>query len=98
MSRDEHPTRERGRAPSALASIGTLVLAVLVPKCPLCVAAALSALGVGATAASALAPAVRPLVFVVAATAVVGLAIAEGRRLARKRRHTETGTHSCCAP
>jgi hypothetical protein len=38
------------RLARALASFATLVGAALIPKCPLCVAAALSVLGLGAVA------------------------------------------------
>ena len=67
------------RVASASASIGAVVVAALIPKCPLCVAAALSAIGVGAS----LAPIVRPVGLVVAAVALAAAARVEWRR--RKR-------------
>ena len=77
------------------ASLGTIVAAALVPKCPLCVAAMLSALGVGSAAAGAIAPAVRPVVFTLAALAVALLARLEWRRLRRARRPAMT-VATCC--
>ena len=77
------------------ASLGTIVVAALVPKCPLCVAAMLSALGVGSAAAGAIAPAVRPFVFTLAALAVVLLARLEWRRL-RGARKPKLTIAPCC--
>ncbi len=77
------------------ASLGTIALAALVPKCPLCVAAMLSALGMGSAAAFAIAPAVRPVVFTLAALAVALLARLEWRRL-RKARKPTLNPATCC--
>jgi hypothetical protein len=74
------------RAASASASVGTIVLAALIPKCPLCVAAALSALGVGATVGSAVAPFLRPVGLALAVFALVVFGRSEWRRRARLRR------------
>jgi hypothetical protein len=82
-------SRERVGAAKGLpraSSLGTLLAAAFVPKCPLCVAAMLSALGVGTASASVLAPVVRPAVFTLAAAALVVLAWTEWRRLRAKRR------------
>jgi hypothetical protein len=75
------------RMGSASASIGAIVVAALTPKCPLCVGAALSALGVGATLGSWLAPIVRPMAIALAAVALVVFGWSEWRR--RKQRPGE---------
>jgi hypothetical protein len=71
------------RAAGGATSLGTLVVAALVPKCPLCVAALLSSVGVGATVAAQLAPVVRPLGFTLAIAALVAAAVVEWRRHCR---------------
>jgi hypothetical protein len=68
------------RGGSASASLGAIVLAVLVPKCPLCVAAMLSAVGIGAAAAHHLATMVRAAAFIVAAAVVIAALWLEWRR------------------
>lgn len=72
------------RVARASASIGAIVVAVLIPKCPLCIAAWLSAIGVGATLGLTLAPVVRPSVIALAVLALVVVARGEWRR--RRRR------------
>jgi len=72
------------RVASASTSIGAIVVAALIPKCPLCIAAALSAIGVGATLASSLAPIVRPIGIGLAVVALIVLGSGEWRR--RKQR------------
>jgi hypothetical protein len=69
-----------GRARSAATSIGAFTLAALVPKCPLCVAAMLSAAGVGAAAAHSLAPFLRTGAFAIAFLAIVACVWIEWRR------------------
>jgi hypothetical protein len=76
------------RAASASASLGALLVAALIPKCPLCVAAALSALGLGATLGSALAPLLRPVGFGLAVVALVVFGRAEWRRRTRRAEAT----------
>jgi hypothetical protein len=61
-------------------SLAAIVGTALVPKCPLCVAAALSALGLGAAIAQRIAPFVRTLGFAIGAAAVVTLMVLEWRR------------------
>lgn len=61
-----------------------VIAAVLVPKCPLCVAAALSAMGLGAAVSSRLAPFVRPFGFALAGLGALVILYFEWRR----RRHT----------
>ena len=59
--------RARSRlVPSLAASVGL----VLLPKCPLCIAAYLMSLGIGAHAASAAAPLLRPLAVIAIVAAV----------------------------
>ncbi len=71
------------RAGKGGASLGALALAVLVPKCPICVAALLSAAGLATAGARAAAPYVRPAAFVLAAVVVV-VAVWSERRRARR--------------
>ena len=73
-------------------SLGSTVLLALAPKCPLCVAAALSSLGVGAAAASFLGPLVRPLAIAFVLVAAAALVVGE-----RRRRYERRSTSSCCA-
>jgi hypothetical protein len=73
------------------ASVSTVILAVLTPKCPLCVAAVLSGLGLGAAGAGAVAPFVRPFAFLLAGLALLSLARAEWRR-----RRAVTPARTCC--
>lgn len=72
------------RLARGVASIGTVAAAVLVPKCPMCVAAALSVVGVGASLGFSVAPFVRPLAFVVALATTVAFLWRE-RDLRRRR-------------
>jgi hypothetical protein len=95
MSRSEPVTR-LGRVAMALSSAGTFVLAALIPKCPLCVAAALTAWGVGASAASAVAPAVKPVAFGLMAVAAITLVVFAVRRM-RSRSRAAAVVGSCCS-
>jgi len=81
---------------SAVTSSAGILLAGLVPKCPLCVAAALSAWGVGASTAGALAPAVRPFLLVQAVGVLVLLAAALMR--AGARADDAGARRRCCSP
>lgn len=72
--------------------LGSTALLALVPKCPLCVAAVLSSLGLGAAAASFVGPLLRPFAIAFALVAVVALAAGERRRIRARR-----VAHSCCA-
>ena len=66
-----------GRASAITSSAGAMLLAGLVPKCPLCIAAVLSAWGIGATASGAFAPMLRPLLVLIALVlAALGVASA----------------------
>ena len=68
------------RKPLGATSLAAIVATALVPKCPLCVAAALSALGLGAAIAQQIAPFVRTLGFTMGAVALVTLIVLEWRR------------------
>ena len=74
----------------AASSVGAALVALLVPKCPLCVAAYLGAFGASAAVAHGAAPFVRPVALLAAAMALVALGIGAWR--ARKTRRTA----SCC--
>jgi hypothetical protein len=76
------PTRRPGRS-GLVSSLGAGLGAVLLPKCPLCVAAVLSSLGLGATAAGLLAVVLRPAVFTLAGAGLVVVAWAAWRAHAR---------------
>ena len=79
-----------GRAAPA---VGAALAAVLVPKCPLCVAAYLAAFGMSAAAADAAAPLVRPAAF-----ALVGLAthaLLFGARRLRQRQRRRAAPRCC---
>jgi predicted lysophospholipase L1 biosynthesis ABC-type transport system permease subunit len=83
-----------GRAGRASASLGAIVLAALIPKCPLCVAAWLSALGLGASLGALVAPIVRPLGFALATLAIAFFVRAEHRR---RRNMRPSGTSDLAA-
>jgi hypothetical protein len=98
MSRSEgRDERKRGRrwfgpATSVLGWIGVL----LMPKCPLCVAVALSGFGLGAAWATGLSPYVRPGAWGVAGVALVATLYFEWRRLrARREDHQQARVCSC---
>jgi len=89
----------RGR--SALAaggatSLGTLVAVALLPKCPLCVAALLSGLGLGAAATGRLAPLARPLGIALVAAALLAVAWVEWRRWLARRGGSAPSKGGCC--
>jgi hypothetical protein len=65
------PRQSVRRLRGAASGIGAGLLAVLIPKCPLCVAAWLTALGVGATGAGLVAPLVRPVALALILVATV---------------------------
>ena len=65
---------------------------LLLPKCPLCIAPLLGALGLGSGAAAVVAPWVRPLAMVFAVSMFLGLSLALSRL--RRRRRAELAT--CC--
>ena len=69
---------------------------VLLPKCPLCIAAYLVSFGLGTTAAAVAAPLVRPLGWLLAATACAALAYGWWRHARARRAETERATAECC--
>lgn len=75
-------SRRRKRWTSA-ASLGFGALALLAPKCPACIVVWLSALGVGAGVAGAVAPLLRPAAFVLLGGALLLLLL---REVARRQR------------
>ena len=72
-------------------SIGTIAAALLLPKCPMCIAVALSAIGLGGSFGAAVAPLLRPVAIALGGLALLTLAWAEVRR----RRARASG--DCCA-
>ena len=75
----------------AAPSFGAALVALLVPKCPLCVAAYLAAFGLSASASHSAAPFVRPLALAIAAVASLALALAVWRN---RKRHAMP---RCCS-
>jgi hypothetical protein len=94
------PRQSVRRLRGAASGIGAALLAVLVPKCPLCVAAWLTALGVGATGAGLIAPLVRPaalaLILVATVLAVVWSVQYEQRSARVTRRGVERASKKSC--
>jgi hypothetical protein len=81
--------RELAR-PAASAAVVTL-LAISLPKCPLCVAAYLIAFGISASVAHAAAPFVQPLAFALVAATLVALTLGAWRLRHREAQPT------CCS-
>lgn len=90
------PSAARSTSLSGATTLGSLVLTALLPKCPLCVAAVLSALGVGAAASTAVAPFVRPLAYALMLLAVANLAWTVQRIYARRKLGAERRRPPCC--
>jgi hypothetical protein len=74
-------------------SFGAALVAVVVPKCPLCVATYMAGFGLSASAAQATAPYVRPIALGLAILSLAGLAL--GMWHTRKQRDDEQP--SCCS-
>ena len=74
--------RRRSRLPGWLA-VGSGLLAVALPKCPMCVAGYLSVVGLGATTAGAVVPVLRPIAFAILALSLAWLIARRLRRFAR---------------
>lgn len=74
------------RVAGASTSIGALVAAALLPKCPLCIAGSLSAIGLGAAASATLAPIAQPLAIALAAGSILVVLIQQFRGVTKKRR------------
>jgi hypothetical protein len=71
------------RAARGAAGIGALVLAAVIPKCPVCVAAALSALGLGTALSGSIAPFARPGGFALCALVLFAAGFAWRKRRRR---------------
>jgi hypothetical protein len=67
-----------------VSSLGAAIVALLVPKCPMCVAAYLASLGLGAGVSHSAAPFVRPVAFTIAGVAALALALGAWR-IGRRR-------------
>ena len=70
----------------AASSFGAALVALLVPKCPLCVAAYLASFGLSAAAARGAAAFVRPFALALAGLAFAALALGVWRSLERRKR------------
>lgn len=90
----ETPVRLAPRAGRTLAA--TLGL-LLLPKCPLCIAAYLVGLGLSSGAAAFAAPFVRPLALIFVIATCAGLAYGAWDRQTRQRRARERGQHQASA-
>ena len=95
LARNADRVRRFGAGGTSLAAI---VGTALVPKCPLCVAAALSALGMGAAAAHRMAPFVRTGGVVLAVMAGLTLLVLEWKRRASMKPalSSTSGGLRCC--
>jgi hypothetical protein len=95
------PSGHAGRG--IVSSLGAVLGFVLLPKCPLCVAALLGAAGVGAGAASLMAPLLRPAaasLAILLASVLTIRALVRGARAMRRARVAAAGQQretSCCA-
>lgn len=75
--------------------------ALLVPKCPLCIAALFTFAGMNAALASAIAPLIRPLAFGLPVAIVLSLFVMRyltraPRARAARVRAAESAAHDCC--
>jgi hypothetical protein len=75
----------------SVGSLGGLLVALLLPKCPLCVAAVLTGAGVGAAAAGVLAPYLKPAAYALSLILFVAVLLRERSAMARRAR-----AQSCC--
>jgi hypothetical protein len=78
----------------AVSTLSAAVGFVLIPKCPLCVAAYLTSFGIGATAATSAAPLVRWLAL--GLIFVASLALGLATRRASARRSARATPPACC--
>ena len=84
----------RSAGASFSVAVGSGALAVLAPKCPACVAAWLTALGLGAGFAADFAPWLRPAAWSIVAAGAVATAALLYRR--RRRARSNSHTSQCC--
>lgn len=70
----------RSAVPLSALGVGSTVAAILVPKCPLCIAAYLTLCGVGAGWAAVVAPVVRPAAFALSVVSLAALVVTIVRR------------------
>jgi uncharacterized protein (DUF2062 family) len=75
MPNSEESRSARRSLSSFAASLGSGLAIALMPKCPLCIAAALSSLGASAALSGVVAPFVRPLVMGLGALAALAFAM-----------------------
>ena len=85
MSRRDELQNGRRTLSSFAASFGSALAIVLMPKCPLCIAAALSSLGASAALSGMVAPVVRPVIMVMGAVAALAFAVGILPALWRRR-------------
>ncbi len=95
------PERARSRRllrGSSASGVWAALAALLVPKCPLCIAALLTVVGMNAALASAIAPLVRPLAFGLPVAIVLSLFVMRylTRAPGAARVATPTAPHNCC--
>jgi hypothetical protein len=90
MSPRDVATRAASASTSAVGFIGV----ALMPKCPVCVAAALSAIGVGASIGAWLAPIARPLGI---AVALIALAVFVRGEWQRRRQRSVAAACGCAS-
>lgn len=69
---------------------------VLLPKCPLCIAAYLVSFGVGTSAAALAAPLIRPLAMLLAGTALLALLVGVARSKAKRPPRPERRSRAAC--
>ncbi|MES1184283.1 MAG: hypothetical protein ABUL60_10735 [Myxococcales bacterium] len=69
---------------------------VLLPKCPLCIAAYLVSFGVGTGAAALAAPLIRPLAMLLAGTALLALLASAWRAKAKRAQPAERRSRAAC--
>jgi hypothetical protein len=74
-----------------IGSLGGVLVALLLPKCPLCVAAVLTGAGVGAAAAGVLAPYLKPAGCALSLVLFVAVLLRERSAMAKRAR-----AQSCC--
>ena len=72
-------------------TVGAALAAILLPKCPLCIAAFLGALGIGATGSMLVAPWLRPACIVLAVLGAAAFVVSRRRKVGSR-----VEASSCC--